>query len=84
MFAGFTPDVKVYEVVFAKAGPFEKVHRAFELKGHTSGVWSVAVNTDSTKMATVSKDRTWKMFDTDSKFNPVHLPTFHNLSLFFS
>ena len=39
-FAGFTPDVKVWEVKFTRSGDFEKMSRAFELTGHASGVFS--------------------------------------------
>merc|ERR1712055_1257101 len=33
--SGFTPDVKVWEVEFTKSGSFDKMSRAFELKGHS-------------------------------------------------
>lgn len=33
----FTPDVKVWEVKFSRLGEFEKVARAFDLIGHSSG-----------------------------------------------
>ncbi|CAG0916559.1 unnamed protein product [Notodromas monacha] len=72
---GFTPDVKVMEVVFSKTGSFEKVNRSFDLKGHTSGVFHVSTNTDSTKMATVSKDNSWKMFDTKIDYGKGQEPS---------
>ncbi|NXP29085.1 TBL2 protein, partial [Scytalopus superciliaris] len=61
---GFTPDVKVWEVCFGKNGEFREVTRAFELKGHTAGVLSFSFSNDSRRMATVSKDGTWKFWDT--------------------
>lgn len=61
---GFAPDVKVWEVIFNKAGEFQEVKRVFELTGHTSGVHDVAFDVDTSHMATVSKDGTWKLFDT--------------------
>ena len=64
--AGFTPDVKVMEVVYSKAGEFEKVTRAFELSGHTSGIWSFDFSPDSSRMVTVSKDGTWRLYNTNS------------------
>lgn len=64
---GFTPDVKVWDVTFTRSGEFDRVQRAFELKGHTSGVYSFAFNSDSSRMASVSKDGSWKVFDTKSK-----------------
>lgn len=66
-FLGFAPDVKVWEVKFTKTGEFQEVKRAFELTGHTSGVYDVAFDVDSSHMATVSKDGTWKVFNTKGK-----------------
>lgn len=62
--SGFTPDVKVWAVNFSRgSGEFESVKRAFELTGHTAGVYHFDFNGDSTKIATVSKDGTWKMYN---------------------
>ncbi|KAK9512844.1 hypothetical protein O3M35_001171 [Rhynocoris fuscipes] len=61
--SGFAPDVKVWEVQFNKTGEFKQVCRAFELTGHTSGIFDFAFNADSSLIATVSKDRTWKLFN---------------------
>jgi len=60
---GFTPDVKVWEVQFNKTGDFIGVNRAFELKGHSAGVLHFSFSSDSTKMASVSKDGTWKLWN---------------------
>jgi len=67
--SGFTPDVKVWEVKFSRSGDFEKAARAFDLTGHRSGVYSFAFSADSGKMATVSKDGSWKLFDTAIEFS---------------
>ncbi len=61
---GFTPDVKVWSVKFTKAKEFDKIARAFELTGHTSGIYHFAWRNDSARMATVSKDGTWRVYDT--------------------
>ncbi|KAH8042186.1 hypothetical protein HPB51_021270 [Rhipicephalus microplus] len=66
---GFTPDVKVWEVCFNKTGDFKEVKRAFELKGHTSGVFCFAFSNDSSRMASVSRDGTWKLWDCNSEYN---------------
>ena len=66
-FSGFTSDVKVWEVVYDKSGTFKEVTRAFELKGHTAGVYHFSFSQGSNRMASVSKDGTWKLWDTDSK-----------------
>jgi len=67
--SGFTPDVKVWEVVFDKTGTFKEVKRAFELSGHSAGVYSFDFNNDSSRMASVSKDNTWKYWNTDVQYS---------------
>jgi len=63
--SGFTPDVKVWEVIFSKTGEFQQVKRVYELTGHTSGVYDISFDQDTSHMATISKDGTWKLFDTN-------------------
>lgn len=46
---GFTPDVKIWEVAFDKTDNFKEIRRAFELKGHSAGVYAFAFNSDSTR-----------------------------------
>ncbi|VDM52894.1 unnamed protein product [Angiostrongylus costaricensis] len=65
---GFTPDVFVYEVLFNREGSFQEVKRAFDLKGHNSGVFAVAFNSNSTRTVTVSRDGYWRIFDTDIRY----------------
>ncbi|XP_017344315.1 transducin beta-like protein 2 isoform X2 [Ictalurus punctatus] len=71
---GFTPDVKVWEVCFAKTGEFKEVTRAFDLKGHSAGVYSFDFSNDSRRMVTVSKDSTWKLWDTDVEYKKQQDP----------
>ncbi|KAM3933669.1 transducin beta-like protein 2 [Leptodactylus fuscus] len=71
---GFTPDVKVWEVCFNKTGEFREVCRAFELKGHSAGVCGFAFSNDSSRMATVSKDGTWKLWNTDVEYKKQQDP----------
>ncbi|XP_069800880.1 transducin beta-like protein 2 [Dendropsophus ebraccatus] len=71
---GFTPDVKVWEVCFGKSGEFREVARAFELKGHSAGVCGFAFSNDSSRMATVSKDGTWKLWKTDVEYKKQQDP----------
>ncbi|XP_049803966.1 uncharacterized protein LOC126241467 isoform X2 [Schistocerca nitens] len=66
--SGFAPDVKVWEVRFTKTGEFSQVSRAFELQGHSSGVYDFGFSADSSRMATVSKDGTWKLYDTNIEY----------------
>ena len=71
---GFTPEVKIWEVVFDKSGDnFKEIKRAFELKGHMAGIYNFAFNSDSKRMASVSKDQTWKLWDTNSKKFEIYL-----------
>lgn len=72
--SGFTPDVKVWEVCFDKSGSFKEVIRAFELKGHTAGVHSFSFSNDSRRMATVSKDGTWRFWDTNVEYQKKQDP----------
>ncbi|XP_062587695.1 transducin beta-like protein 2, partial [Saccostrea cucullata] len=66
--SGFTPDVKVWEVGFDKGGSFTGCKRAFELKGHSAGVYSFSFNSDSSRMVSVSKDKTWKYWNTNIRY----------------
>ncbi len=66
--SGFTPDVKVWEVKFHRTGEFDRLHRAFELTGHSSGVFSFDFNADSSRVATLGKDGTWRIFRSDVEF----------------
>ncbi|KAL3272907.1 hypothetical protein HHI36_014366, partial [Cryptolaemus montrouzieri] len=66
--SGFAPDAKIWEVSFSKSGEFQDVKRAFELTGHSSGIYDVACNADSSQMVTISKDGTWRLFDTKVEY----------------
>lgn len=63
---GFTPEARVWEVVFNKSGEFVEIKQVKQLTlgGHSSGVFDVAFDVDSSHMATVSKDGTWNLYDT--------------------
>lgn len=61
---GFSPDVKVMEVCFTRTGEFKQVSKAYELTGHNSGVYDVAFAVDTSHIATISKDGTWKLYHT--------------------
>lgn len=68
--SGFTPDIKMWEVKFDKSTRvYEKTVRAFELTGHSTGVWDFAFNQDASHLVSVSKDGTFKLFDIRSKFD---------------
>ncbi|KAG7275021.1 hypothetical protein CRUP_030540 [Coryphaenoides rupestris] len=71
---GFTPDVKVWEVCFGKGGEFREVTRAFDLKGHSAGVHAFAFSNDSHRMVSVSKDGTWKLWNTDVEYKKQQDP----------
>ncbi|XP_053562295.1 transducin beta-like protein 2 [Bombina bombina] len=71
---GFTPDVKVWEVCFGKSGEFREVCRAFDLKGHSAGVCGFSFSNDSRRMATISKDGTWKLWNTDVEYKKQQDP----------
>lgn len=71
---GFTPDVKIWQVRYSKEGSFDGVKRAYDLSGHNAGIYSCGINSDSTRMASVSKDGTWKLFDTNIEFEKGQEP----------
>lgn len=56
----------MWEVVFGKSGEFKQVVKAFDLAGHTSGVYDFAFSADTSRMATVSKDGTYRFYDIKS------------------
>ncbi|XP_045615048.1 transducin beta-like protein 2 isoform X4 [Procambarus clarkii] len=70
---GFTPDVKVWEVKFGKTGNYDGVKRAYDLTGHKAGIYSCDINCDSTRMVSVSKDGTWRLFDTNIEYEKGQL-----------
>ena len=45
---GFTPEVRIWEVCFDKAGQFKEIKSAFQLS-HSAGVYNFSFNADSTK-----------------------------------
>lgn len=57
----------MWEVKFAKTGEYQKTVNVFNLSGHNSGIYDIAFDKDTSHIATVSKDGTWKIFDTKSK-----------------
>ncbi|KAJ8922903.1 hypothetical protein NQ315_001445 [Exocentrus adspersus] len=63
---GFTPEARVWEVVFNKSGEFMEIKQVKQLTlgGHSSGVYDIAFDVDCSHMATVSKDGTWHLYDT--------------------
>jgi len=68
---GFTPDVKFWHIGFNKSGDFTQATKTMGLKGHNIGqahgdsVLSFAFTNDSKRVATISKDQTWKIWDID-------------------
>ncbi|VDN04844.1 unnamed protein product [Thelazia callipaeda] len=67
--SGFTPDVFVFEVLLDRHGNFQDLKKVFDLKGHSSGIYSFSFNQSSTRCVTASKDGTWNLYDTDVRYN---------------
>ncbi len=57
-----------FKFQFSRTGEFERLHRAFELTGHSSGVFSFDFSADSSRVATLGKDGTWRLFRSDVEF----------------
>ncbi|XP_050469387.1 transducin beta-like protein 2 isoform X3 [Bombus huntii] len=66
--SGFTPDANIWEIVFSKSGEFKQVVKAFDLAGHSSGILDFTFSADSSCMATVSKDETYRLYDIKIEF----------------
>lgn len=66
--SGFTSQVTVWEVKFDKTAKFAGVSKAYYLDGHRAAVPSFAYSADSKRMVTLSKDRTWRLWDVDIDF----------------
>ncbi|XP_015115655.1 transducin beta-like protein 2 isoform X2 [Diachasma alloeum] len=66
--SGFTPDVKVWEVGFTKTGEFKQVGKAFDLAGHSSGIYDFDFCADSSQMVSVSKDGSYRFYDTKIEY----------------
>ncbi|XP_053997904.1 transducin beta-like protein 2 [Hylaeus anthracinus] len=66
--SGFTPDVNIFEVVFTKSGDFKQVAKAFDLAGHSSGILDFNFSADSSHMTTVSKDGTYRLYNTKIEY----------------
>ncbi len=49
-YLGFTPEVKTWEVCFDKVGNFTQIKSAFQLKGHSAGVYNFSFNADSSRL----------------------------------
>ncbi|XP_063383996.1 transducin beta-like protein 2 isoform X2 [Cydia fagiglandana] len=61
---GQVADIKVMEVCFTKNGEYKQVTKAYDLTGHSSGIYEVAFDVDTSHVATISKDGTWKLYHT--------------------
>ncbi|XP_061716088.1 transducin beta-like protein 2 isoform X2 [Cydia pomonella] len=61
---GQVTDIKVMEVCFTKNGEYKQVTKAYDLTGHSSGIYDVAFDVDTSHIATISKDGTWKLYHT--------------------
>lgn len=61
----------MWEVVFNKVGEFQEIVQVNQLTlgGHSSGIYDIAFDVDTSHIATVSKDGTWRLFDTKGKFH---------------
>eukprot|EP00795_Rhopilema_esculentum_P015135 gene15135-6322_t len=67
--SGFASDIKMWSVEFDKGnGSFKQVSRALELKGHSAAVHSFSFSDDSKRVASMSKDGTWKLWDVDVNY----------------
>eukprot|EP00052_Salpingoeca_macrocollata_P023175 m.203456 g.203456 ORF g.203456 m.203456 type:complete len:303 (-) comp21977_c14_seq1:44-952(-) len=64
---GFSPDVKIYEVQ-AENGVVSAVKPAMVLGGHTAAMLHFAFSSDSSRVVSISKDGTWRLFNIDVRY----------------
>eukprot|EP01116_Phalansterium_solitarium_P006066 TRINITY_DN18382_c0_g1_i1.p1 TRINITY_DN18382_c0_g1~~TRINITY_DN18382_c0_g1_i1.p1 ORF type:complete len:424 (-),score=81.58 TRINITY_DN18382_c0_g1_i1:7-1233(-) len=68
--AAWTGDVKLWNVQYNKeTGTFEKAVKVMNLGEHRSTVYGLSFNSDSSRIATTSKDGTWKLWKLDVRWN---------------
>lgn len=60
---GFTSDVKIWEVQFSREGSFSQVGKVLDLGAHKAAVQCVSFSGNSEKVATLSKDGTWILWN---------------------
>eukprot|EP00611_Tribonema_gayanum_P003152 TRINITY_DN12457_c0_g1_i2.p1 TRINITY_DN12457_c0_g1~~TRINITY_DN12457_c0_g1_i2.p1 ORF type:complete len:438 (+),score=138.97 TRINITY_DN12457_c0_g1_i2:34-1314(+) len=66
----YLPEVTLLEVCRKKqTGEFDKLSRAMTLGGHKGQVVGVAINSTTTRAATVSLDGTWRVWDITVRYN---------------
>jgi len=71
--ATWTSEVKLWEVLYDKEGNFKEVKKTMELFGHSSTIHSISVSADATKIATCSKDHSWKVYNINVKNNSPNI-----------
>lgn len=54
--------MRLWELVYNKAGEFEKLKHAMTLTGHKASIYDLDYFPDATKVLTSSKDGTWKIW----------------------
>ncbi|XP_055343576.1 transducin beta-like protein 2 [Paramacrobiotus metropolitanus] len=73
--SGFTPEVRVWAIVADKSsGDVQSVEKAFELTGHSAAIPAFAFSGDSTHMLSVSKDKSFRLFDVNVDYKKRQSP----------
>lgn len=73
--AGAGKEVKVWHVTFDKSsGEFQSVEGAFELTGHSDDIPVFSFSGDSTRMVSVSVDKTFRLYDINVDFKKKQDP----------
>lgn len=73
--AAFTSDVKVWEVSYKKTGEFDSINKVMDLRGHKSGINTLAFSGDSTRVYTGGKDGVWRMYKIAVRYHIGEDPT---------
>ncbi|DBA03572.1 TPA: hypothetical protein N0F65_011473 [Lagenidium giganteum] len=83
--AGYTPEVKIFEITREKNGAFKKVHKIMTLQGHRTGVLDLAFDGSDkipvNRVVTISKDASVRLWNINVRYNvqedPKVLKTFN-------
>ncbi len=63
-----------YEHLNSKFVVHTSIETSISIQGHTSGVYAFDFNQDSTRAITASRDGSWKLYDTDIRYQQGEEP----------
>jgi len=77
-FCGYNPEMPLYEVEFSSTNVYRGVNRVMIAKGHTAAITHFAFSLDAVCLATVSRDKTWRVHSVDVRYKDKEEPQLIN------